>query len=178
MKTIKKTLAILLFALMPILANAQSIPARLELSSVEINDGERTLEVFQQIKDGVNSYYLSVGHLGIGNEIFQLQFDPLFELFIPLGDNLEEAVATMEQIKGWYASGSSERFEIPGCLSAGFPSDELETVTVIPRRLLLSRNLIFKLERDGYERNTYIPRSDFNSVLSGLKFYKKLHPKE
>lgn len=35
--------------------------------------------------DGVNHYYLSVGHLGIGGDILQINFDRIFELFLPLG---------------------------------------------------------------------------------------------
>ena len=178
MKAIKKTLAILLFALVPVLADAQSIPARLEISQIEANDGQVQLEAFQFIKDGEKSYWLSVGHLGVGDEIVQVQFDPLFELFIPLGDTLEEAIDTMEDMKDYFGKPSSEIFEMDGCLAVGFPTKDLQTVTIVPRRVFLTRNLIFKLEYDGYERNTYVPRSNFVSILSGLKFYRKLHPNE
>ncbi|MBQ5402100.1 MAG: hypothetical protein IIU16_04190 [Bacteroidales bacterium] len=163
---------------MPVLADAQSIPARLEISQIEANDGQVQLEAFQFIKDGEKSYWLSVGHLGVGDEIVQVQFDPLFELFIPLGDTLEEAIGTMEKMKEYYDKSSDNSFEVEGCLAVGFPTKDLQTVTIVPRRVFLTRNLIFKLEYDGYERNTYVPRSNFVSILSGLKFYQKLHPNE
>lgn len=181
MNTIKKTFAILLFAIMmPLLASAQDspIPIRLEITKIEANNGQTQLEAFQFIKDGVSSYYLSVGHLGVGDEIVQIQFDPLFELFIPLGDTLGEAIEKMEDMKDYFDKSSNEYFEIPGCLAFGFPNDDRQTVTVVPRRVLFTRNLIFKLEYDGYERNTYVARSNFMSILSGLKFYKTLHPEE
>lgn len=176
----KKALIILLLALMPLFASAQdsAIPLRMEIAKLEANDGQVELEAFQFIKNGEKSYYLSVGHLGVGDEIVQIQFDPLFELFIPLGDTLEEAIDTMEDMKDYFGKPSSEKFEMDGCLAVGFPTNDLQTVTIVPRRVFLTRNLIFKLEYDGFERNTYVPRSSFVSILSGLKFYKKLHPNE
>jgi len=175
----KKVLVILLFALMPLFASAQdsALPYRLEISSVE-SDEQIQLEAFQLIKDGVSSYYLSVGHLGVGNEIIQISFDPLFELFIPIGNTLDEAIETMEDMKEHYGQPSSETFEMPGCLAVAFPTDDLQPITVVPKQVFLTRNLIFKMEYEGYERNTYVPRSNFMSVLSGLKLYRKIHPNE
>ena len=176
----KKALIILIFALMPLFLSAQesAIPVRMEIAQIEANDGQVQLEAFQFIKDGEKSYWLSVGHLGVGDEIVQVQFDPLFELFIPLGDTLEEAIGTMEKMKEYYDKSSDNSFEVEGCLAVGFPTKDLQTVTIVPRRVFLARNLIFKLEYDGYERNTYVPRSNFVSILSGLKFYQNLHPNE
>lgn len=170
----------MLLALMPLFASAQDspIPIRMEITKFEANNGQVELEAFQLIKNGEKSYYLSVGHLGVGDEIIQIQFDPLFELFIPLGDTLEEAIDTMEDMKEYFDKPSGEKFEMPGCLAVGFPTNDQLTVTIVPRRVFLTRNLIFKLVYDGYERNTYVPRSNFVSILSGLKFYKKLHPNE
>ena len=176
----KKALIILIFALMPLFLSAQesAIPVRMEIAQIEANDGQVQLEAFQFIKDGEKSYWLSVGHLGVGDEIIQVQFDPLFELFIPLGDTLEEAIDTMEDMKDYFGKPSSEKFEMDGCLAVGFPTKDLQTVTIVPRRVFLTRNLIFKLVYEDYERNTYVARSNFMSILSGLKFYRTLHPNE
>ena len=35
-----------------------------------------------------------------------------------------------------------------------------------------------RLEREGYIRAAHINKAEFNSLVSGVKFYKKLHKKE
>ena len=96
MKTINKILVTLLVAVMPVMASAQVLQKaaqRMELATVESEAGGVThteLMVFKMQDAG--TYWLSVGNLGIGGEIIQLDFDPVFELFIPLGNTLEEAL--------------------------------------------------------------------------------------
>ena len=38
-----------------------------------------------------DQYYLEVGNMGVGGEVIQINFDPVFVLFIPLGSTIEEA---------------------------------------------------------------------------------------
>jgi hypothetical protein len=38
--------------------------------------------------------------------------------------------------------------------------------------------LEFSLERDGYIRATTVSKSDLSALVSGAKFYRKIHPKE
>ena len=64
-----------------------------------------------------------------------------------------------------------------GNLSPTFPKDSLEPVRVVYRKLLISKMLEFSVTREGYTRATSVQRSDFNSLVSSLKFYKKLHKK-
>ena len=63
MKKVILILAVLLCTA-PCFAQFSSIPQRLELVEVEINEGETVLEVFNSPVEGQNHYYLSVGHLG------------------------------------------------------------------------------------------------------------------
>ncbi len=181
MKTISRIFAILFIAIIPVLSYAQEegLPNRLEITQIEINDGQTELEVFELLKSsGEKTYWLSVGHLGIGDDIIQIQFDPIFELFIPLGDNLEDAQETMETIYSYFKKSSSNVLELQGCLAPAFPNSEFETVKIVPRRYFLSRLLQFKVERDGYIRCNHISRGEFGSLLTGLKLYRKLHPNE
>ena len=157
---------------------AQDALLRQRLELVE-NENEVTglnLEVFQMQDNG--KYYLSVGNLGIGTDIVQLKFDPVYELFIPLGETLAEAVETMKTIQGWYKMARKESKSIDGCLSAAYPNDKVEQVAVTRRQLLTERLLEFSVKRDGLVRATYINKADFSSLVTGLKLYKKLHPKE
>lgn len=182
MKTIFKTLTILLLAAMPALASAQILQKasqRLELANVETQIGgyeTAELEVFKMNDSG--TYWLSVGHLGIGTDLVQLQFDPVFELFIPLGDSLEEALATMKELKAFYKKPRLTTMEVQGCLAAMYPGENLEPVTITSRRLLGAKILSFSVQRDDFVRSTYISKSDFGSLVFSLKAYKTLHPKE
>lgn len=157
----------------------QKASQRLELATVETElGGHETaeLEVFRMNDTG--TYWLSVGHLGIGTDLIQLKFDPVFELFIPLGDSLEEALTKMKELQAFYKEPRLSTMEIQGCLSAIYPGEDFEAVTVTSRRLLGSKILSFSVQRDDLVRATYINKADFGSLVFSLKAYKTLHPKE
>ena len=182
MKTISKIMITLLFAAIPALTSAQVLQKaaqRLELATLETEIGgyeTASLEVFKMNDTG--TYWLSVGHLGIGVDLVQLQFDPVFELFIPLGNSLEEALEKMKEFKAFYKKPRLSTMEVQGCLAAMYPSENFEPVTITSRRLLGSKILSFSVKRDDLVRATYITRGDFKSLLFSLKAYKTLHPKE
>ena len=180
MKTINKILVTLLVAVMPVMASAQVLQkaaARQEIITLnEDSEGinASTYEVFQMTDSG--TYWLSVGNLGIGSDLVQLTFDPLYELFIPLGDTIDEAIETMMELKAFYNKPRLSTMEVQGCLAAGYPTDNLETVTVTSRRLM-GKILSFSVKRDDFVRATFIKKSEFGALTNGLKFHKKLHPK-
>ena len=175
MKKLFITLCLACVALFSFAQNT-ALRQRLEIVEVEINDGETMLEVFQMADNG--RYYLSVGHLGIGDDIIQFQVDPVFELFIPLGETLEESMGTLRQLQEHLKQPVGQTIEIQGCLSMAYPNDQWETVKVTTRQFLFSKLLEFSLERDGYIRATHIARSEFNSLVTSANFYQKLHPNE
>ena len=110
--------------------------------------------------------------------IIQVQLDPIFELFIPLGETLTEALDRMKTMQSWYKMSRKESKIIEGCLSAAFPNDVYETVVVTRRQFLTAKVLEFGIEREGYVRAAHIGKMDFSSLVTSLKLYKKLHPKE
>ena len=157
----------------------QKASQRMELATVETEIGgyeTAEMEVFRMYDTG--TYWLSVGHLGIGSDLVQLQFDPLFELFIPLGDSLEEALAKMKELQAFYKKPRLSTMEVQGCLAAMYPGDNFEPVTVTSRRLLGAKILSFSVQREDLVRATYITKVDFGSLVFSLKSYKALHPKE
>ena len=182
MKALLKLAITLLVAAMPILASAQILQKaaqRLELAVVETEMGGHEtaqLEVFK-INDA-GTYWLSVGHLGVGTDLVQLNFDPVYELFIPLGNSLEEALEKMKELQAFYKQPRLSTMEVQGCLSALYPGEEFETVTITSRKLLTSKILSFSVQREDFVRATYISKSDFGSLVFSLKAYKALHPKE
>ena len=172
----------LLLAAMPAMASAQVLQEaaqRLELATVETEIGGHEtaeLEVFKMNDAG--TYWLSVGHLGIGSDLVQLKFDPVFELFIPLGNTLEEALEKMKEIQAFYKKPRLSTMEVEGCLAAMYPGENFEPVTITSRRLLGSKILSFSVSREDFVRATYISKADFGSLVFSLKAYKTLHPNE
>ena len=177
----KRILITLALACLTVSAFAQNsiLRPRVEITELESNDNIR-LEAFYMNDETPRMYYLSLGDLGIGTDIIQIGFDPVYELFIPLGNTLEEAIAKMEEIKLLYKMPRLDQTEITGCFSALYPSDEMVPVTVTSRRFIFTKLLEFSRPSgtDGLVRATHISRSDFKSLLSGMKVYKALHPKE
>lgn len=178
----KKIFTVLVLAAVCTAASAQVLQKasqRLELATLETEIGgfeTAELEVFKMNDTG--TYWLSVGHLGIGTDLLQLQFDPVYELFIPLGDSLEEAVEKMNELKAFYKKPRLSEMQIDGCLAALYPGENFEPVTVTSRRLLGSKILSFSVKRDDQVRATYITKSDFGALVFSLKGYKALHPNE
>ena len=174
----KKIISIIAALFVTVSAFGQSniLRQRLEVAEVEVNDGEVELEVFRMQDNG--QYYLSVGTMGIGNDIIQIQFDPLTTLFIPLGETLEDAINKLDQIRDYYKQGAGKTWDVEGCLSIGNPTDNLETIKITGRQLLFSKLLEFSVQRDDLIRATHIARSDFNSLVSTVKLYQKIHSNE
>ncbi len=173
----RKILSFVIAILMATVAFAQNstIRPRFEVAEYEREENGTRIEVFQMQDNG--KYYLSVGNLGIGTDIVQLQVDPVFELFIPLGGTLSEAIETMEGMKEFYKMSRKETKVMEGCLSALYPNDKIEPVQVTRRQMVAEKLLEFSVEHEGLVRATYLNKAEFSSLLSSLKFYKKLHPK-
>lgn len=181
MNWIRKSFIVLLLAGMPFMAHAQGTLLKpvLEIAEVEINDGDVTLTVFDMPEGDVHQYYLCVGTLGIGDDFVQLQIDPLNQLFLPLGNTLEEAQSKLESFKDVASLPAGKGFETEGVLAVGNPSmGEVEPVSVTSRRFLFQRIIEFSVQRNGYVRATHIGRGELGSIVSSVKFYRKIHPKE
>ena len=179
MKKFLISLVLAFLALVSFAQNTSLIRPRIEIaeSGSEENVG---LMVFYMDDESPRTYYLSVGNLGIGNEIVQVGFDPVTELFIPLGNTLDEAIAKMEEIKELFKLPRQEKAEMEVCVAVLYPNDTRVTATVTPRRLLISRMLEFSIptESEGIIRAAHVDKSDFSILLGGLKLHKRLHPSE
>ena len=160
-----------------IFAQETSLPRIDEIAEIE-NDDRVVLSLFSMPKGEGTLYFLNVGTLGIGDDIFQLQFDPLFQLFIPLGETLGEAIGTLEMLQGHFQQPKDAVLEIEACFAPAFPNENREMAKVTNRRFLFTRQLQFSIEREGYLRATYVSRSDFNSLVGSARFYRTIHPDE
>ena len=178
MKRIATTLLVLVWTVVAF-AQGSVLKQTLEIAEVEINDGEVSLSVFDMPELEKHQYFLCVGTLGIGDDFVQLQFDPVFQLFLPLGETLEEAQAKLEEFKDIAKEPSGTEIETVGTLALANPSTgDLEPVYLTSRRFLFQRIIEFSVKRTGYVRATHIGRSDLGSLITGVKLYRKIHPNE
>ena len=159
-------------------AQTSNLPAVMEIVSISNENTGKTVDVVNIPVEGANHYWLHVGNMGIGDKVVQVELDPVYRLYIPLGDNVTDAVKTMEELKTLYKEPNGTMREIQGSFKPFLPGEGLETVKVYKHKPLLTNQLQFVIERDGYDRVAYLDKSDFNSLLSGLKFHGKLHPEE
>ena len=184
MKKFFSILILTCFAVFAFAQNSSLLRPRMEIAEVEVEVSEdiaTELEVFYMNDETPRTYYLSLGHLGIGGDIVQIDFDPLFELFIPLGGTLEESIAKMQEISEFYKMPKLSTMELSGCFAVAYPNAELIPVQVTRRQLILTRLLEFSIPVPGnvdLVRATHISKGDFVSLLNALKFYRKLHPGE
>ena len=178
MKRIVSTLLVFVWTVVAF-AQGSVLKQTLEIAEVEIDDGEVSLSVFDMPEEGQHQYFLCVGTLGIGDDFIQLQIDPVFELFLPLGNTLEEAQARLETFKEIAKEPSGTEMETVGTLALSNPTTgEPEPVFVTSRRFLFQRLVEFSVKRNGYVRATHVGRSDLGALITSVKLYRKIHPDE
>ncbi|MBR1575075.1 MAG: hypothetical protein IJ654_01360 [Bacteroidales bacterium] len=166
------------FCTASLFAQTSRLPDIREITSVENENTGETVAVVNIPVDSISHYWLHLGNMGIGNKTVQINLDPVYNLYIPLGGSVAEAVATMEELKTLLKEPKGTRRDIQGSFKPFFPSEQLETIQVYKFKLIVENKLQFVLERDGYERVAYLAQSEFNSLLRGLKLYGKIHPSQ
>lgn len=182
MKRIVLTLALACISVLALAQNSSLLRPRIEIADTSSDDVKSTqMEVFYMDDESPRMYYISLGHLGIGPALLQVDFDPVFEVFLPLGGTLDEAIGRLEEIKELFKMPRLESTEITGSFAALYPkNDEPVTFTVTSRKVVFSKVLEFSLPTgsEGIIRALHITKSDFNSILFAVKFHKRLHPNE
>ena len=165
--------------ILPLALSAQQkkLPVIDEIVEVEDSNGDSVLDVFAHNKDGKTVIYLNVGNLGIGDNVVQLLFDPVYKLYIPLGETFTEAMESLTEMQRLFKAEPGTVTEYTGNFAPLAPTSELESVKVTTRKGLVSRQLEFALEREGYIRATHVSKSDFSNLMANLKLNKKLYTK-
>ena len=108
-----------------------------------------------------------------------VDIDPVFQLFIPLGETLEGAQTKLEEFRAVASEPAGTVLETVGVLALGNPTTgDPEPVYVTSRRFIFQRIIEFSVQRNGYVRATHIGRGDFGTIVSGVKWYRKIHPNE
>ena len=173
----KKIIASLFIALAGMFAgHAQSALTQMrEIIDVEDGNGEVVLSVFSMpTQDGENCYYLYAGEMGFGDEVLQINLDPISKLFIPLGKDYEETMETLQMLKERFKATPGTSIEMEGCFAPLVPNDKRETIKITTKKVLFSRKLMFSIEMEDHLRATYVSKSDFNNLMFNLKLNKAL----
>lgn len=158
-------------------AQQGKLPLIDEIAQVEDEAGNIVLEVFAHNKDGKTQFYLDVGNLGIGDEVVQVMFDPLFKLYIPLGETFTEAMEQLKEMQKLFKADPGTVSDYTGNFAAAAPTERLEAVRVTTGKTIFGRRLDFALEREGYIRGTSVSKSDFGSLMFTMKLNRKMYTK-
>ena len=80
-------------------AQKYDITKLVEIADVE-SDDQTILSVFSiPDENGQTTCFLCVGSMGLGDDIIQINVDPINKLFIPLGSNRAEVMETLELLE-------------------------------------------------------------------------------
>lgn len=174
----RKAVTLLVSAVLSIglYASNSSFPVIYDITKV--GEGADEQSVVNMPRDGVNDYYLFVGPMGIGNDVISVQVDPVNHLFVPLGNTLVDALARLEEIKALFDNPVGTVTQMDAGFGPLVPDANPKTLRVTRQRVIFTNQLQFALDFPEYVRTAYLTRSDLNSLISGVKFYSKLHPKD
>lgn len=184
MKSLFGKLLFVLCMAIPFFSSAQNFKEKIyqKRDIVELESGEENehipLEIFAMKAPDSTRFYLSVGPLGVGDNVMQIHFDPLFELFLEIGETLSQAEETLYKIQDLYNQAEGTSMQLNGCLAVGFPNTDIELVTITRKNFMVTKYLEFSVVRDGYIRATSVPKSDFNSLMLTYKLNRKRTLKE
>ena len=160
-----------------------SIPASAQLdklaareSVIELETESNIFEIFTMEIEGQNHYYLSLGKTGLGNHFIQVNIDPVSEMFVLLGDTIDEAIETMSTFKAWFKEPLGKVGQVQGCISMFMPEKDTEPLDVITGKFLLTRYMEFSVEREGVVVASNIHKDEIGSLLTSLKIERKLRP--
>ncbi len=157
-------------------AQKYDITKLVEIADVE-SDDQTILSVFSiPDENGQTTCFLCVGSMGLGDDIIQINVDPINKLFIPLGSNRAEVMETLDRMRQHFDEPAGTSAEVTGCFAPAIPNENREAVTVTSRKVLFSKKLEFKIERDGVTRATYVSRSDFKNLMVNVKLNRRWLP--
>ena len=177
----KKLLTTLLAMTLAISAFAQGsiLKPVLTITETTIHGGPEKISVFDFPEEGQHHYFLDAGILGVGDDIIQVNIDPVFRLFVPLGNTLADAQDKLEEFIAMAKQPVGTEIETTGTLALANPSmGDYEAVYVTTRSGIFQRIVEFSIRRDTYIRGTFIAKSELKALLTGMKIYSKIHPDE
>ena len=128
MKRILTVIALLVWSVTA-LAQELQLPQVLEIAEVDTESGYTACQIVDVPVGSQHHYFFDVGTLGFGDELIQVNIDPLFHLFIPLGDTLAEAKDMLQQLQELAKSKLKSTFK--AAAAAAYQGSAKDGLTVI-----------------------------------------------
>ncbi|MBQ9888147.1 MAG: hypothetical protein IJM41_02755 [Bacteroidales bacterium] len=170
-----------------VIAFAQNIPAGMRMELTECEENNREYSVFSyKDADGTYGYYLSLGRefrlIESNREDGTVSghIDHIDETCILLGSTMDEAIASLDSLLDLLNEDPGTVLEFPCRLATGAERlGEPSTATCfITKRILQGKRLCFQFISGRHTAQTDLTKSSIKSLKSGVKLYKKLHPKQ
>ncbi|MBQ9660660.1 MAG: hypothetical protein IJV37_05270 [Bacteroidales bacterium] len=180
MKPIRLVLATLLLAVFPVFSFAQDSQLfhQREIVQLTNDDGDTNYVILAIDNDGASEYYLMLSGVGFGDAVLRVG-DPLTNLFVKLGDTLEESQQTLNEFLDLLASEPGTYREMDAHFALATTDERpAEKIKVTSMKSIFGKYLEFGTESEGRVRAADIRRSELRSLLRSVKFYARIHPNE
>lgn len=183
MKRILISLAIACMALCTYAQKNLPVGIRSEITEIEQNDD--TFSLFQyKDPDQRVGYYLSLLHTNgsVSFEILEMgntSISSFDECCLYLGENYDQVLETLTGLVDLFSepSGTTRELEARRSNGAEGLADSI-TVNCILRKGLLGKHLAIQFEGRKHPAEVQLSKSSVKSLISGVKFYRKLHPEK
>lgn len=167
----------LIFVSSLMFAQKFQVGVRDEIVSIEENENEYAIFGYMD-EEGTKGYYLGLGRPDVipGSII---AFDVFNETCIYLGATLEEALGTMGSIVDLFSGrmGSNKVFEAR--LGVGeLLKDKGQAIGTLERRIIAGKHISFAFKTPSFLTESFLNKITAKSLLTGLKAYMKIHPKQ
>ncbi|MBR5736708.1 MAG: hypothetical protein IKX60_07965 [Bacteroidales bacterium] len=180
----KRIFAAAIFACIALFAGAQDIPAgiRMEITEVEQDDNQFTIFTYKD-EDGTFAYYLSLGRelklieVADGEDgIFNASLSHVDETCVWLGTTYDEAMGTLEHLLTLFDKEPGYSTEFSGRLSMVEKLGKPTVARCVVIKRLLGKHLFFLFDNGRYTANAELTKGTVKSLITAMKFDKKLHP--
>ena len=183
MKRILISLAIACMALCTYAQKNLPVGIRSEITEIEQNDDTFSLFKYKDQDESVG-YYLSLLHTNgsVSFEIMEMgntSISSFDECCLYLGENYDQVLEMLTGLVDLFSEPSGTTRELAARRSNGAErlTDTL-TVNAVLRKGLLGKHLAIQFEGRKHPAEVQLSKSTLKSLISGVKFYRKLHPEK
>ncbi len=167
----------LIFVSSLVFAQKFQVGVRDEIFTVEEDDNEYAIFGYMD-EDGTSGYYLGLGRPDVIPGAI-IAFDVYHETCVYLGATLAESLETMGYIVALFnqSIGSNKVFDAR--LGTGeLLKDKGQAIGTLERRIIVGKHISFSFKTPSYLTESFLNKITAKSLLSGLKTYIKIHPKQ
>lgn len=166
--------------LVPAFAQPKNQPAKIRMEIAQCSfEEDKEFTLFSYKDDDLNyGYYFGLGHCDrIPGSI--ITFDQITETCLYMGQTLAETKERLEFLLALFNNKVTEGVEMPArrAIGEGLAENALSVIRY-EKGLWGDKRLVAEFPYNDHINETFITKRAIKSMLSGLKFYMKLHPNE